>query len=71
MRIVIDLQSLQSENRFGKLGSYLAKQVIDLIRNRKNHEIFLVLNGLFAETIPTIRAMFDQILPQKNYRQTA
>lgn len=68
MRIVIDLQSLQSENRFGKLGSYLAKQVIDLIRNRKNHEIFLVLNGLFAETIPTIRAMFDQILPQKNIR---
>jgi glycosyltransferase involved in cell wall biosynthesis/ADP-heptose:LPS heptosyltransferase len=63
MRIVIDLQGAQTESRYrgiGRSSSALAKAII---RNRGNHDIFILLNGLFEDTIEPIKDDFASILP--------
>jgi glycosyltransferase involved in cell wall biosynthesis len=39
-----------------------------LIRNKGEHEVFIVLNGAFSSTIDSIRAEFADILPRDNIR---
>ncbi|MFA5960919.1 MAG: glycosyltransferase [Tatlockia sp.] len=66
MRIVIDLQGAQSDNNeICRFSMSLAKA---LIRNRRNHEIIIALNGLFHESIERIRAQLAPLLPQENIR---
>jgi len=60
MRIVIDMQGAQTDCRY---TTAFAQAVV---RNRGEHEIILVLNGLFPETIAPIRAAFDGLLRQEN-----
>lgn len=65
MRIVIDMQGIQNGSRFRGIGRYtnsLIKQLI--IEADRKHEVFLVLNGAFADTIAAIRADFGSLLPQ-------
>lgn len=66
MRIVVDLQGCQAVNRFRGIGRYSLSFTKALVRNRGEHEVFLALNGLFAESIEYIRAEFNELLPQKN-----
>lgn len=66
MRIVIDLQGAQAENRFRGIGRYSLSFARAIARNRGEHEVHLALNGLFSETIEPIRASFDGLLPQEN-----
>lgn len=66
MRIVIDLQGAQSSSRFRGIGRYSISLATAIVRNRGNHEVHLVFNGLFRETIKPIRKAFEGILPQKN-----
>ncbi|MFA0113358.1 glycosyltransferase [Vibrio sp. 10N.261.46.E11] len=68
MRIVIDLQGAQTESRFRGIGRYSLSLVKAIVRNRGEHEIIIVLNGLLADTIEPIRAEFDGLLPQENIR---
>lgn len=69
MRIVIDLQGAQSlGSRTRGIGRYTMALARAIVRNSKDHEIFLVLNGLFPETIEPIRAAFEGLLPQENIR---
>jgi len=68
MRIVIDLQGAQTESRFRGIGRYSLSLVKAIIRNRGEHEIIIVLSGLFPDTIEPIRAEFDTLLPQANIR---
>ena len=68
MRIVIDMQGAQTENRFLAIGLNALSFAQAIIRNRGDHEILLALNGLFPETIELIRTAFDGILPQENVR---
>lgn len=67
MRIVIDMQGAQStDSRNRGIGRYTLSLVQGIIRNRGEHEIILVLNGLFPDAIETIRTVFSPFLPQKN-----
>ncbi|TNE95257.1 MAG: glycosyltransferase family 1 protein [Gammaproteobacteria bacterium] len=66
MRIVIDMQGAQTESCFRGIGRYTMSLTKAIVRNRGEHEIILVLNGLFPDTIEPIRAAFDDLLPQKN-----
>lgn len=66
MRIVIDMQGAQTGSRFRGIGRYTMNFVKSVARNRGTHEIILALNGLFPETIESIRTAFDGLLPQKN-----
>lgn len=66
MRIVIDMQGAQSESRFRGIGRYTMDFAQAVVRNRGNHEIFLVLNGMLSSSVECIRAAFDGLLPQEN-----
>ena len=67
MRIVIDMQGLQSTgSRSRGIGRYTLSFVEGIVRNRGDHEVLLVLNGLFADTVVPIRAHFQTLLPQDN-----
>jgi glycosyltransferase involved in cell wall biosynthesis/ADP-heptose:LPS heptosyltransferase len=68
MRIVIDFQAAQTGSRFRGIGRYATDLVKAIISEGTKHEFFLVLNGLFAETIEPIRAEFDSLLPQDQIR---
>ena len=66
MRIVIDMQGAQTESRFRGIGRYTLSLTQEIVRHRGEHEVILVLNGLFAETIEPIRAAFHGLLPQES-----
>jgi len=66
MRIVIDLQGAQTESRFRGVGRYSLSMAKAIITNSKNHQVIIVLNSLFPDTIESIRAYFDKLLPQEN-----
>ena len=68
MRIFIDLQGAQTGSRFRGIGRYTLSLVQAIVRNRGEHEILLMLNDLFPETIEPIRAKFEGLLPQENIR---
>lgn len=68
MRIVIDMQGAQTESRFRGIGRYTMSFAQSVVRNRGEHEIVLVLSGLFPDTIKPIRAAFQGLLPQENIR---
>jgi glycosyltransferase involved in cell wall biosynthesis len=66
MRIVIDLQGIQTVSRFRGIGRYTLALTQAVLRHRGAHEIFIVLNGLFQETIQPIRDTFKDLLPEAN-----
>ena len=69
MRIVIDLQGAQSSgSRNRGIGRYTLSLAQAIIRNKGKHEVIIVLNGLFADTIEPIRAAFDDLIPQDHIR---
>jgi len=68
MRIVIDMQGAQGSNHLRGIGRYSLSIAKAIVRNRGEHEIILALNGLFPESIESIRAGFDDLLPQENIR---
>lgn len=69
MRIAIDLQGAQSTgSRNRGIGRYSLSLAQAIARNRGKHEVIIVLNGQFPETIEEIRAAFEGILPQNNIR---
>ena len=68
MRIVIDLQAAQAGSRFRGIGRYSLSLAKAMAQNAGQHEIFIALNSLFQDTIESIRASFDGLLPSDNIR---
>lgn len=69
MRIVIDLQAAQSTgSRTRGIGRYSLALALAMVRNRGEHEILIALSDNFPDTIESIRAAFDGLLPQENIR---
>ncbi|CAM4211513.1 glycosyltransferase family 4 protein [Bordetella muralis] len=66
MRIVLDMQGAQTESRFRGIGRYVMGFAKGVVRNRGDHEVFLVLSGLMPEAIESIRSEFEALLPQDN-----
>lgn len=66
MRIVIDLQSCQSESRFRGIGRYSMSLAKAMVRHAGNHEIWIALNESFQEAIPSIRSEFDGLIPMEH-----
>ena len=63
MRIVIDMQGAQTESRFRGIGRYTLAFAKAVVQNAQQHQVFLVLNGLFTESIEPIRTAFQDLLP--------
>ncbi|WMC09221.1 glycosyltransferase [Oceanimonas pelagia] len=68
MRIVIDMQGAQAENKNRGIGRYSLALVKGIIRHANKHEVILALNGDFEDSIIPIRATFQQELPQTAIR---
>ncbi|MGR3504311.1 MAG: glycosyltransferase family 4 protein [Paracoccaceae bacterium] len=68
MRIVIDLQGAQGLSRYRGIGRYSLELALAVAHNRGNHEVIIVLNDMFPETIMDLRAKFHGILPSSAIR---
>ena len=69
MRVVIDLQSVQEPGyRNRGIGRYSLSLALALARQAGDHEIFLALNGAFADSIAFLREKFKGLLPSENIK---
>lgn len=66
MRIVLDLQACQSESRFRGIGRYSMALAQAMTSNAGEHEVWLILNNLFPDTIDPIRQDFDGLIPKEH-----
>ena len=64
MRIALDLQGCQSASRLRGIGRYSMALAKAIVRNAGDHEIWIVLNELFPDTIEEIRHAFSDLIPQ-------
>lgn len=63
MRIVLDLQVCQSQARFHGIGRYSLELSKEIVKQLDGHEIVLLLNDLYPESIPYLHAQFEGLLP--------
>lgn len=64
MKIVIDLQGAQGSNGERGIGRYALSLITTIVKINKSHEIHLLLNGFFCESVERIRKVFEgQVLP--------
>lgn len=68
MRIAIDLQGVQSETRYRGIGRYSLSLSRAIAENSGEHEIIIVLSGLFPDSIVPLKSVFKDILPEENVK---
>jgi glycosyltransferase involved in cell wall biosynthesis len=69
MRIVLDLQGAQSEtSRFRGIGRYSLALAKAIAREPRQHDVWLVLNGRFPDSIETLRVEFAHLIPPERIR---
>ncbi len=66
MRLVIDLQSCQTNSRFRGVGRYSFAISQEIIKANHHGENFILLNGNMPESIPPIIDTFSAFLPSSN-----
>lgn len=64
MRILLDLQGAQGESRRRGIGRYSLSLAIAAARAKRGHDLHLLLNGAFPETIDQIREAFTGLVPR-------
>lgn len=62
MRLVIDMQGLQTASRQRGIGRYTAAFVREVINTCGSHEVFLSVNGMLEESATDIRQHFGSLL---------
>ena len=68
MRILIDLQGAQSSSCNRGIGRYSLSLALAMARNAGKHEIWLVLNGAFPDSVLSIRHAFEGLIPLERIR---
>lgn len=68
MRIVIDMQGVQSKGYSYDMSNKAFCFAKAIVSHRGGHEVFLALNGRYLESVERIRTEFDSVLPQDNIR---
>ncbi|HYG44142.1 MAG TPA: glycosyltransferase [Bordetella sp.] len=63
MRLLIDMQGAQTESRFRGIGRYTVLIAQAIAKLRGEHELILLVNGLFPETIAPLKAAFEGLVP--------
>jgi glycosyltransferase involved in cell wall biosynthesis len=66
MRILIDLQGAQATHHQRGIGRYSLSLALAMVRQRGMHEIHLLLNAHFAQSIQEIQSAFSGHLPEAN-----
>lgn len=67
MRLLIDLQGAQNNSRDRGIGRYSLALSKAIVKNRGDHSVFILLNGLFKDTIEPIKNAFDGLLTSDNF----
>lgn len=68
MRIAIDLQGAQTGSRHRGIGRYTLALVKAMLANHRDHEFYIILNGMFPDTIPEIRQQLDGLIAPEKIR---
>lgn len=71
MRIVLDLQSLQTASNRRGIGRYCRELARSIAQNRGDHELLIVLSGLFPEFpthVSAVQHLFRDLLPASAIR---
>lgn len=69
MRIVIDMQGAQTTgSRNRGIGRYTFSLTQAIVRQRGRHDIVLVLNAAFPDSVDWLRTEFSSLLPPDNIR---
>jgi glycosyltransferase involved in cell wall biosynthesis len=66
MRILLDLQGAQGESRLRGIGRYSMSLALNVAKHPRGHDVHLLLNGAFPESIDGIRQMFAGLVPRGN-----
>lgn len=67
MRILIDLQGVQNNSRDRGIGRYSLALAKAIARNAGDHKVFILLNGLFTDTIASVTNAFADLLPANHF----
>lgn len=68
MRIIIDMQGAQSISSTRGIGRYTSSIVESIARNKHEHDIVIVFNGLFPDTIEPLKALLTPYIPEDNFK---
>ena len=66
IRYVLDLQVAQSESRYGGIGRSSLDFARAIAKEAGERELWVVLNGLMPDSVESIRASFDGLIPQEH-----
>jgi glycosyltransferase involved in cell wall biosynthesis len=66
VRILIDLQGNQNNSRERGIGRYSLALTKAIARNAGGHQIFILLNSLFPETVAEIKQSLNGLIPESN-----
>jgi glycosyltransferase involved in cell wall biosynthesis len=68
MRLVLDLQAAQCPSRSGEIARFAVGFARAIAQASSSHEVLVVLNGRFAETIEKLSNEFAASIPKNNIR---
>jgi O-antigen biosynthesis alpha-1,2-mannosyltransferase len=68
MRILIDMQGAQTLSRFRGIGRYSLSLAQAIVRQAKEHDVWLCLNGNYPESIAQIHSAFNDLLPEHHLK---
>lgn len=60
MRIVIDVQGMQSESRFRGIGSYIGSLLDALVKLNTDHDIVLIASAAFPQSVIDLRYRYEK-----------
>ena len=67
MRLVIDLQGMQSTgSRNRGIGRYSTSLTKAILETRGEHDVHVLLNAAFIDTLDLIKAELNELVPEKN-----
>jgi len=66
MRIILDLQACQASSMHRGIGRYSMALALAMARNAGGHDLRIVLNEDYPDSVAAIRQAFDSLLPQSH-----
>ncbi len=66
MRLLIDLQPYQGVSKYRGIGRYSISLTKAIARNNKTHDIFILLNSVFIDSVEQIKEELYGLIPKKN-----
>jgi glycosyltransferase involved in cell wall biosynthesis len=63
LKILLDLQGCQSASRHRGIGRYSLSLAKAMARNAEDHEIWLLMNGLYSDTVAPLKETFAGLVP--------